>query len=71
MWVTFSSRTSMFFPRPRVNFFFVSPIVVSVGKEPFSNFLFFLYGRFTPPEGFFLWRVPCHTDKCSSPSLVW
>ena len=20
-----------------------------------------------PPDGFFLWRVPCHTDKCFSP----
>lgn len=65
--VTFNSRTFMFCPRPRLDFFFVFPSVVSVGKEPFSNFLFFRYGRFVPPDGFFLWSFPCHTDNVCSP----
>src|SRR4030042_496664 len=49
-------------PSPLAVFRFVSPKVVSAGKEPSSNRLFFLYDILLPPEVFFLRMPPCQTD---------
>jgi len=72
-WFVFCRRIFVLLPRLRVVFFLGSPSVVSVGNEPLSYLRFILWALFRPPDGFFLCRSPCQTDKavCLWLFFVW